>query len=99
MDSDEEWNDFLSNRAKYLDDDIVKSLAPIDNWVGHVCVGEISKQPNWWNKREIVRRLSEGLAYKRSAQVVSEIQKVFDQFEKVYPDLNCPWERTVKDEL
>lgn len=38
------FTDFLSRRSEHLDDNIIKSMHPIDTWVGHVSVGRFKAE-------------------------------------------------------
>lgn len=38
------FTDFLSRRSEHLDDMIIRSLHPIDTWIGHVSVGRFAAQ-------------------------------------------------------
>ena len=39
-----EFGDFLSRRSEHLDDEILRSLHPMDTWVGHVATGMFPTQ-------------------------------------------------------
>lgn len=38
------FGDFLSRRSEHLDDEIIRSLHPMDTWVGHVATGQFPAQ-------------------------------------------------------
>lgn len=38
------FGDFLSRRSEHLDDEIIRSLHPMDTWVGHVATGKFPAQ-------------------------------------------------------
>ncbi len=38
------FGDFLSRRSEHLDDEILRSLHPMDTWVGHVATGQFPTQ-------------------------------------------------------
>ena len=80
--------EFLMRRVEQLDEKIISQLHPSDVWVGTVSTG-----PSWFFSRESVRKISEGLAYSESQHVPEDetVNHVFDQFEKIYPDLNKEW--------
>ncbi len=81
---------FLIAKDEHLDDAILKTLNPLDQWIGHSTCGQFASHPQWWEIRESVRRICEGLAFKPSEFVESE--HTFDRFDSVFPDLREKWD-------
>jgi hypothetical protein len=77
--------DFILNRVEHFDQKILDEMHPMDSqWVGTISTG--SFQPQWWECRESVRKISEGDSYMRSEEV-DGIGHTFDRFASVYPDI------------
>lgn len=56
------WIDSLVNEVPKFDQEFLKDFRPSDSWIGSVSYGSCT--PRWFEIREIVRKLSEGVAYK-----------------------------------
>lgn len=59
-----EFCDFISRRMEHLDEAILEQMMPSPGRV----------VPTWWERRETVRRLSEGLAFRPSKKVTEIIE-------------------------
>jgi hypothetical protein len=79
--------DYIGRKCESLDDEIIASMHPLDSErIGHVTAG--SFQPAWWNCRESVRKIVEGIAFKSSRKVQVSSEGMYDRFENVFPKLS-----------
>lgn len=88
-----EFCDFLLRQASKYDEAILRDFRHPDIWVGKVTTG--ISQPDWWESREEVRMLSEGVAYVRSEEIKEDY---FDRFESVFPKIGY-WERSNESDI
>lgn len=82
------FNDFLLKNAARFDEEFLSTFNPMqDSWIGNVTTGPFNP---WWDVRELVRKISEGLAFKPSESEPPDIsqdwnamtKKDWDKFEK-----------------
>ena len=74
------FHDYLSRKASEFDALIVRDMQETDSWIGTVTYGEVT--PDWFEAREIVRKLVEGDCYE-AEEFISE--KPFNFFESREP--------------
>jgi hypothetical protein len=85
-----DFSRFLLRHSERWDGKIFKDTTPLDDsWIGYVSTG--SFQPDWWECREAVRRIVEGITYKQSQPKFGP-EESFDRLEAIFPDLKSSWE-------
>lgn len=75
-------NDYLFRRVPDYDAMILKDIRERDCWVESVVCGRL---PDWWDVREAVRRISEGLAYRATERE--------EWMERTFPRVEWPGHR------
>lgn len=92
-----DYSDYLLEQVPYFDKAILEDIRTTDPWVEELCKGPI--KPMWFITRDVVRQLSEGIAFTRSPdEDFSEDQSIlfkasYPRFHGIYPDLAADWNK------
>lgn len=70
-------SDYIFHRTPDYDELILKDIRQTDYWVQKVV-----QDTRWWDVREIVRMISEGLAYRESDRCLAP-EKVYKAFKPI----------------